>query len=81
MANAKDFEGMLLTLLEENADANPEDEDDDTTFQRITTFEDEGMLTHDRGLVVRCVGGDEFQLTIVRSKRGKNSRDEGEEEN
>ena len=34
----------------------------------VDTFEQAGVMTRDRGLVVREVGGSEFQITIVRRK-------------
>ncbi len=35
----------------------------------VATFEDAGLLTMNRGLVVRLPNGQEFQLTIVQSTR------------
>lgn len=40
------------------------------------TFEESGVLTGNRGLVVRLEDGSEFQLTVVQSAWG----DDGEEE-
>ncbi len=37
---------------------------------QVDTFEARGLLTRDRGLVVRLANGQEFQLTIVESTRG-----------
>ena len=34
----------------------------------VRTFEDVGMLTHNRGLVVNLVDGTQFQVTIVQSR-------------
>jgi hypothetical protein len=34
----------------------------------VATFEECGVLTHNRGLVITLPGGDEFQLTIVQSR-------------
>lgn len=34
----------------------------------VRTFEDAGILTNNKGLVVRLPDGSEFQLTIVRSR-------------
>jgi hypothetical protein len=65
MISERDFEGALLTILEDNA-GDPEE--DETAFERVMTFEDQGILTHNRGLVVRLGNGDEFQLTIVKSR-------------
>ena len=35
---------------------------------RITSFAEAGLLTTDKGLVLRFPDGTEFQLTIVRSR-------------
>jgi len=35
----------------------------------VRTFEDDGILTMNRGLVVELPNGQEFQLTIVESTR------------
>ena len=34
----------------------------------VATYKEEGLLTRDEGLVLRTEGGEEFQVTIVRSK-------------
>lgn len=36
-------------------------------YVETITFEQIGMLTMNEGLVIRFLGGDEFQLTIVQS--------------
>jgi hypothetical protein len=44
--------------------------DDDFDLERnirILTFEDAGIMTYNKGLVLRTPGGDEFQVTIVKS--------------
>ncbi len=43
---------------------------DDTSLESCTvrTYEEAGILTRDRGLVIQLPGGDEFQLTIVQSR-------------
>jgi len=33
-----------------------------------STFDDAGVMTYNKGLVVRMEDGSEFQLTVVRSK-------------
>jgi hypothetical protein len=40
----------------------------DEKIDRITTFNDCGMLTSNKGLVVKMNDGSKFQLTIVKSK-------------
>lgn len=34
----------------------------------VTTFEEQGVLTTDKGLIIRFQDGSEFQVTIVRSR-------------
>ena len=34
----------------------------------IRTFSETGLLTTDKGLVIRLADGSEFQLTVIRSK-------------
>lgn len=36
--------------------------------QEVTTFHNAGLLTNDRGVVVRMPDGREFQITIVKSR-------------
>jgi len=64
--NDERFETLLATMLEEHADLD--ENDDDVVVAEVVTFRDAGVLTYDRGLVVRMVDGSEFQLTIVRSR-------------
>lgn len=35
---------------------------------QVSTFEEAGVLTYDKGLVIRLPDGTEYQLTIVRSR-------------
>jgi hypothetical protein len=37
-------------------------------IKSVRTYEDAGMLTHNRGLVVTLVNGSQFQVTIVKSR-------------
>jgi len=55
--NEQIFEGFLRELLGE------QDE-----IRSIMTFEEAGLLTNDKGLVVRTSDGSEFQITIVQSR-------------
>ena len=57
--NEIDIETMLYELLQDD-EAAPE-------VRRVQTFEEAGLLTGNRGVVVRTTDGSEFQLTIVRS--------------
>jgi hypothetical protein len=42
--------------------------EEDFEIKRIDTFEEAGILTQNKGLVVKTVSGEEFQITIVRSR-------------
>jgi hypothetical protein len=37
-------------------------------LNRVATYDEVGILTTDKGLVIRTADGSEFQITIVRSK-------------
>lgn len=54
----KEFETKLGRLLERVLDP---------IGGQVSTFEDRGVLTLNRGLVVRLPSGQEFHLTIVES--------------
>jgi len=64
--NEERFESLLATMLEEHADLD--ENDDDVVVAEVVTFRDAGVLTYDRGLVVRMVDGSEFQVTLVQSR-------------
>ena len=49
---------LLGTLLEEEL----------TEESRIQTFQEAGLLTRDKGLVIRLPDGNEFQITVIQSK-------------
>lgn len=40
---------------------------DDSKFVKILAFEQAGVMTYNKGVVVETPAGDEFQITIVRS--------------
>jgi hypothetical protein len=40
----------------------------------VRSFEEAGVLTYNRGVVVRLADGSEFQLTIVRSRQADDDR-------
>jgi hypothetical protein len=49
---------------------------------QVKTFEDAGLLTRDRGIVLTLEDGSEFQVTIVQSAKAENEdSDEDEEAN
>ena len=56
--NEKDFQECLLEACT-----------DEGQIEAVETFEAVGMLSMNKGLVVRMNDGSEFQLTIVQSRR------------
>lgn len=52
--------------------------DDEKEVRRVSTYEEDGMLTQNKGLVVRFKNGDEFQICIVQSKGDDEVFDDGE---
>ncbi len=73
--NARELQDLLRDLLEELLFAR-DDADDPLAdlakrtecVRQICTYDDLGMLTTDKGLVIECEDGTELQLTIVQSK-------------
>jgi hypothetical protein len=55
----KEMAGIIRQALENYGDT----ETDESI--RVSTFEDEGVLTYNEGLVIR-IGSNKFQLTIVK---------------
>ena len=57
-------EETLLMLLSGECDV------EDTALEscRVRTFEDAGVLTYNRGVVIRLPDGSEFQVTIIQSR-------------
>ena len=75
--NEQRFQDCLYILLQSISDNNFADEDGDTLWPILTgsdnisqvrSFDDEGMLTSNKGLVINLKDGSEFQLTIVKRK-------------
>lgn len=71
------FQDYLYQMLQVIADMAPVDEDGELLWparsetedvREVRSFADEGVLTNNKGLVIRLEDGSEFQLTIVRSK-------------
>ena len=58
--NEIDIETMLYELLQDQ-DAAPE-------IARVQTFEEAGLLTNNRGVVVHTADGSTFQICIVKSR-------------
>lgn len=61
----EDFEEVLEAAMDNFVDPDPEGEE---PFKKVTTFAEAALLTSDRGLVIRLHTGEEFQLTIKRSR-------------
>lgn len=47
---------------------NANDENIDHEIESIASYRDAGVLTNDAGFVLRMVNGDEFQVTVVKSR-------------
>ena len=58
--NEIEFETMLYELLQVEEAARE--------IVRVQTFEEAGLLTNNRGVVVRTTDGSTFQIAIVRSR-------------
>lgn len=73
--NARELQDLLRDLLEELIFAR-DDEDDPLAelaertegIRQIATYDDIGMMTTDKGLVVECDDDTELQVSIVQSK-------------
>jgi hypothetical protein len=59
------------------------DDDDDVMYlgesevpvaSRVDTFDDAGILTMNKGLLVELENGEEFQITIVQSREARGDR-------
>ena len=71
----KGFEACLKAILGEGMDVNESFDPDG--ISAVDTFKDAEIMTTNAGLVVRMDDGAEFQITIVRSRRGR--RDDEDE--
>ncbi|HRQ73998.1 MAG TPA: hypothetical protein PLU35_13310 [Phycisphaerales bacterium] len=74
MMNESKIQNMLRDLLDELLDARGDDDEPIADLavctegiSAVRTFEDAGLLTDQRGIVVECDNGREFQISIVRS--------------
>jgi hypothetical protein len=70
--NAADVETMLRELLQEGYS------DFLDSLRSAYAYEDAGILTRDKGLVLTFANGAEFQLTIVQSRWGRDTGSEAE---
>ena len=71
--NEQTMQYELAAVLEDAADWLSHDEDIQPpaalgAIDSIRTFEDAGILTTNKGLVIRMKDRSEFQMTIVKSK-------------
>ena len=65
----REFEKALMaTISEAPVDYKSDEALDTEKVREVRTFEDAGILTRNRGLVVTMTDGIEFQITIVQSK-------------
>lgn len=63
------FEGVLKEIVESYAEPiYTDDGDTNANVKSVNTFYDNGLLTRNKGLVVRLNDGSEFQITIVKSR-------------
>jgi hypothetical protein len=58
----------LIDLLENGSTDQDDTEEVLSKLQRVSTFEDELMMTSTVGLVIQCDEGSEFQVKVVQSK-------------
>jgi len=56
-----------LELLQAAIACYCEEEMDPADEVEVRTYEDAGILTHNKGLVLRLPDGSEFQVTVVKS--------------
>ena len=72
--NETELQDTLRTLLQELSYMDTDDLDhfdipcELAEIERISTFDEAGVLTQDAGLVITTADGSEFQLTIVQSR-------------
>lgn len=68
----KRFENWLADAIEAHrAEEGPGD-----SIRRVETTVEAGVLTRDRGLVIRFNDGSEIQITFVQSRRGRDDQDD-----
>ena len=68
--NAHAFADHIRDALETGDDA------EGLLLRYVRSYAEAGMLTRDAGLVVRTEAGDEYQVTVVRVRRGDDKEDE-----
>ncbi|MEP0848353.1 MAG: hypothetical protein HRF50_16215 [Phycisphaerae bacterium] len=85
--NARQLQDQLRDLLETLLFARDSADDPAAELaghvagiRRIATYDDVGMLTRDKGLVIEAADGTEFQVTIVESRPAATGDDAEDEE-
>jgi hypothetical protein len=68
----RDFAEQLSSLLELRTEELTD------VIDRVRTFDESGLLTHDTGLVITLDDGSEFQLSIVQSAGHESEGDDDE---
>lgn len=63
----QELQEMLADMIFERKEADDEYELE-ASFGSVVSFEEAGVMTMNKGLVVRMRDGSEFQLTIVQSR-------------
>lgn len=61
-------EETLQNGLRDLIEGNPNDDDILWENMQVSTFEESGVMTYDKGLVIRLPDGTEYQLTIIQSR-------------
>ena len=70
--NEKEFErALMMTLAEAPDDYKTDEALNIEQVRSVRTFEDVGVLTGNRGVVVTLTDGSEFQLTVVQSRQAR----------
>ena len=62
------MEDVLLEIIGEGETDYLNENDEEIKIKNVCTFELAGLLTRDKGLVVKLEDGSEFQITIVKSR-------------
>ena len=68
LTEAPPYDLLLRAAEEANVEDLVDDEDTSTQVASALTFEDAGVLTSNRGVVLALTDGSEFQITIVQSR-------------
>ena len=58
----------LQNGLRDLIEGNPNDDDILWENMQVSTFEESGVMTYDKGLVIRLPDGIEYHLTLIQSR-------------